>query len=123
MKRSIAVILLFVMTAGILAACNQAEDDSYTALTGRFLKSDITDTVYIITDDGGPVELINKSDDKELFDGLYNGDRIEISCSPVLETYPGRTDVYKCVFIEQGSIKDIPADVLDSLRDLGRIKY
>lgn len=122
MKRSIAIIMLIILTASILVACNQTQND-YVALTGRFLKSDITDTVYIITDDGAPVELVNKSEDKELFDGLYNGDRIEISCGPVLETYPGRTDVYKCAFIEQGSIKDIPSDVLDGLRKLGRIKY
>ncbi len=122
MKRSIAVILMIILTAGILAACNQAQEDAYVTLTGRFLKSDITDTVYIITDDNMPVELVNKSEDKELFDGLYNGDRMEIKCGPVLETYPGRTDVYKCSFIEQGNIKDIPSEVLTRLRELGRIK-
>ena len=123
MKRSLTVILLLIMSACVLTACNQSDDGNYAALTGQFLKSDLTGTLYIITDDGATVEMVNKSDDAELFDGLYNGDRIEIRCGDILETYPGRTDVYKCSFIEQGSIKDISSEVLDRLRDMGRIEY
>lgn len=121
MKRSIAIILLMALTACILVACN-ADDSNYMTVTGRFLKSDISDTVYIITDDNSPIEMDNKSEDAELFDGLYNGDMIEIKCGLIRETYPGSTDVYECRFIEIGSIKDISSEVLDSLREFGRIK-
>lgn len=120
MKRNIAIALLIVLTACVLVACN-SDDSKYMTVTGRFLKSDISTTVYIITDDNSPIEMENKSEDKELFDGLYNGDMIEIKCGSILETYPGSTDVYECKFIELGSIKDISSEVLDSLREFGRI--
>lgn len=120
MKRSIAILLLIVLTACILVACN-SDDSGYITLTGRFLKSDISNTVYIITDDNSPIEMDNQSEDKELFDGLYNGDRIKIKCGLIRETYPGSTDVYACEFIETGSIDDISSDVLESLREFGRI--
>ncbi|MEY8338231.1 hypothetical protein AALB16_09440 [Lachnospiraceae bacterium 62-35] len=87
-------------------------------LTGRFLK-DIDGRCLIITDEGGPIVMRCQSGLDSMFDGLNTGDKIQIVCSGVEETYPGRTEVYDCEQIEIGSAQDIPKEVYESLEELG----
>ena len=47
------------------------------------------------------------------------GDKIEITYDSIMETYPGKTQIYSCKLIEKDSVNDIPKDVLDKLQEMG----
>ena len=85
-------------------------------MEGYYLKT--TGGDMIVCKDG-PCVMRNESGNDGMFDGLRNGDRIEVTYEYVLETYPGKMPVYSCKLLERGSIEDIPEDVLESLSELG----
>ncbi len=75
----------------------------------------------IIVMDNSPVELINRTLDKNALYKYDTGDKLLILNSAVRESYPGSTDVYFCMKIGEGSAKDIPEDVFVGLYELNRL--
>ena len=125
MKKLLTIIILIICILS-MQGCNKSIDDlleKSNKITGHYLlcKNDIH--MIIIADgspnDGSPIQMDNRSGNEALFDGLQTGDKIKITCGPVRESYPGGTDVYKCILIEKGSFQNIPQNVYDSLKELG----
>lgn len=88
-----------------------------------------TEGICLVTDNGRvlliagsePIALTDRSKEGNLLDGVQTGDRIRVLHDGIAESYPAQTGIYKLEKEGQGSIDDIPADVLNSLRDLGWI--
>ncbi len=129
-KRTVLCVLLaaLIISAAIFAAFTMAERSTMTgrgALSGGAALSPM-EGYYLKTTGGdmivckdGPCVMRNESGNDGVFDGLRNGDRIEVTYEYVLETYPGKMPVYSCKLLERGSIEDIPEDVLENLSELG----
>jgi len=75
----------------------------------------------IIVMDNSPVALINRTLNKNALYKYDTGDKLLILHSAVRESYPGSTDVYFCMKIDEGSAKDIPEDVFVGLYELNRL--
>lgn len=105
-----AYIISFLLITG----CFSSESST---ITGRYLK--VKNNSMIIDEYGCPIVMSNDSKKEDLFKDLENGDRININCSAVLESYPGQCSVYKIKFIEKGTIDDIPKETLDTLKEMG----
>ncbi|WP_430846376.1 hypothetical protein [Clostridium nigeriense] len=73
----------------------------------------------IISEDSSPTLMGNETGNENIFDDLKSGDKIEITYDSIMETYPGKTNIYSCKLIEEGSINDIPKDTLDKLQEMG----
>ena len=56
------------------------------------------------------------------FDGLTDGDRIKITTTIILDSYPGQLTAYSVEKLTDGERSDIDADTLRSLADLGWIE-
>ncbi len=86
--------------------------------TGRVLVSG--KTYLIVYDDGEFLVMNNVSDNDKLFDGLDNGDKIEIyRKDEIAESYPAQCYVEKCKKTEDGDISNLPRKAVDTLRSLG----
>lgn len=86
-------------------------------MVGIYLKSKSGNNL-IIDENNGPIVMGNETGKEDTFDDLKSGDKIEITCGPIRETYPGGTEIYSCKLIERGSADDIPKDVLDKLQEM-----
>ena len=106
---AIFIIMILNSNHGVLS--------SYTS-TGRYLVSNGETSLIIL--DNSPIVMINDSDE-DIFKGLTDGDLISITHSEIMESYPGQTRVYKLKKQSDGTIEDIPKDVLDNLRKMGWI--
>ncbi len=76
---------------------------------------------HLIILDGSPVVMGNQTGREDAFADLETGDKLWIIHDGIQETYPGKTGVYLVIRRGDGDINDIPAAVLDSLRELGWI--
>ncbi len=93
---------------------NQSETSTFT---GRMV---IGKNNYLIIDESGlPIRISVEGSIDDFFEGYKTGDKVEVLSSLVAETYPGQAFIYKVKLIENGSINDIPSEVLASLKDLG----
>lgn len=90
----------------------------YTSV-GRCLISDHGS--YLLIQGNSPTELHNASGDENLFEGIDTGDEIEVTSSMVMLTYPSQTYIYSLKKLSDGSIDDIPQEVIDDLTELGWI--
>ncbi len=88
--------------------------------TGRML---VGKNSYIIIDDKekSPIVMSVNGSEDDFFAGYNTGDRVEVMTDLIAESYPAQTHVYHIKLLEKGSQKDIPFDVLSSLRELGWI--
>ncbi len=85
--------------------------------TGRCIVTE--NGTYLILIDNAPVTMSNCSGREELWEGLNTGDLVRIIHDEIQETYPGRTGVYHCKRLSEGTPEDIPQEVLEQLRALG----
>lgn len=112
MKRFLLTVLVCVVL--VLTACG----DETGTLTGWYLEAD-NGARLLICEDGDPLSLSDGSRSGQLFDGLDSGDRIEITCGPIAESWPGQAKVYTCKQLADGTPADLPAETLADLMELG----
>lgn len=87
-------------------------------MIGIYLKSTNENNI-IISEDASPIVMYNKTNKENIFDTLKSGDKIKISYDSILESYPGRTNIYSCKLIDTGHLDNIPKDTLNKLEELG----
>jgi len=113
MKNSTKIIILMICLILINTGCINSNDENlaeeHGTLTGRFLIAD-DGSYIIIVPDYGPVVMVNKTDNKDVFDNIQTGDKIKVSYYIIADSYPGQTDIYSCEKIEKGSFEDIMQD-------------
>jgi len=117
MKKLLVYFSLIIFSIILLGGCSK---NSKSSMTGIYLKS-INGNNLIINEESGPTLMGNETGNENIFDDLKSGDKIEITYDSIMETYPGKTQIYSCTFIERGSINDIPKDTLDKLQEMGWI--
>lgn len=110
----IAVILILI--GGIFCFMTAR---SMSVSTGRCIVT--TNGSYMILLDNSPVSMSNRSGNESLFSELKTGDEILVLHDGIQETYPSGTGVYYCRRLEEGSIADIPDDIIESLSSMGWI--
>ena len=128
LRLTILIFALAVITLSSLGCELQDEIGKITDIfdnteteVGRAL---VSGTSYlIIYDDGNFLVMNNISDDESIFDGITDGDKIEIVRNPeVAESYPAQCYVKKCKKLEDGNFSDLPQNAIDTLSELGWIK-
>ncbi len=87
-------------------------------MIGIYLESTNENNI-IISEDTSPIVMYNKTNKENIFDNLKSGDKIIITYDSIMETYPARTNIYSCKFIEKGTLDNIPKDTLNKLQEMG----
>lgn len=113
-------VLIFLLVLLLIAACliGVMVMGSLSISTGRCLVADNGSVMLIL--EGSPIVMHSRYGDG-MFDGLSTGDEIMVLHDGIQETYPGGTGVYFVFRLGGGSIADIPAEVIDSLTEMGWI--
>lgn len=107
------VILLLLVTGGVWFFSR-----NLTISTARCI---VTKQNCMMVLDNSPIGMSNQSWDKELFEDLDTGDKILVVHDGIAESYPGQTGAYFIFRLEEGSIADVPAQVIESLGALGYV--
>ena len=68
--------------------------------------------------ENSPMRMSGRSD-RDIFDGLENGDRILVIHSAIAESYPAQTGAYAVIKLKNGDKSDIPTKVIGSLMRMG----
>ena len=82
---------------------------------GIYLESRHGDALVII--ENSPIRM--SSERSDIFDGLCTGDEILAVHGLIAESYPGQTRVYAVFKLGEGTVDDIPREVIESLIRLG----
>lgn len=112
------VLLLCVIGIGITVAVYKSK--GYDTMEGRCLVTE--DGTYILVVDNTPIKMTDRSEDKDLFEGVTTGDKIRIVHNGIAESYPAQAGVYRVTLLEDGSEEDISDAVREQLAELGWIK-
>ena len=108
-KIIIFMICLILINTGCINSNDENLAEEHSTLTGRFLIANDGSHIIIVLD-YGPVVMVNKSDNEDVFDSLQTGDKIKVSYYIKADSYPGLTEIYSCEIIEKGSFEDIMQD-------------
>ncbi|MGM9641395.1 MAG: hypothetical protein ACI3V3_08525 [Faecousia sp.] len=74
---------------------------------------------YLIVDGNTPVVMSNRTGREDPFEELETGDSILIVHDGIRESWPAQTDVYLCLRTGDGSLSQIPTEVVDDLKSMG----
>lgn len=115
-------ILATLVTVGVIFSVMMfvvLRANGYTASVGRCIETG--NDSYMIVIDNSPVVMSNQSISDDLFEDLDTGDKILVIHDGIDEKYPGGTGAYMIIELQDGSIKDIPEDVVKRLNEMGWI--
>ena len=99
-----------VGAASLLAACGGKEP-----MEGWYLQAK-NGARFVVNDDREPFRVSDQAKDRDLFDGLTNGDRVRITHDDIAETDPCQTGAYSCELLEEGALEDIRRTQMIRLR-------
>lgn len=74
---------------------------------------------YLLILNGSPICMGDRSSGKDLFEGLTTGDEILVLHDGIMETWPGQTGAYYVKKLSDGSMADIPEDLIQDLSQMG----
>ena len=114
MKKSAAFPFILCCTVCLLTACSGGK----SSLAGWYLCAE-NGTDFLITEKAEPISMSDRSKGSTLFDGLDDGDFIEITHDAIAESYPGQADVYACKKVSDGTFEDVPSDAVSGLAEMG----
>ena len=118
MRRILYLVCLFLsalLLVGCVSGVSKDSGSGRVTVEGRVIVSGST---YLIVEDGRPIVM--HGDRNGLFKGVTTGDVISIlRAGEIAESYPEQVRVYECKKISDGSVDDIPAEVIDSLTSMG----
>ena len=77
------------------------------------------DTPMMVVDNS-PIVMSDRSN-RDIFDGLENGDRVLVIHSAIAESYPAQTGAYAVIKLWGGDASDIPSEVIENLVSMGWI--
>ena len=110
----IGLVILLLLVTGVVWFFSR----NLTISTARCI---VTKQNCMMVLDNSPIGMSNQSWDKELFEDLDTGDKILVVHDGIAESYPGQTGAYFIFRLEEGSIADVPAQVIESLGALGYV--
>ena len=107
------------MHCDFLIACNRwCFSKNLTISTARCI---VTKQNCMMVLDNSPIGMSNQSWDKELFEDLDTGDKILVVHDGIAESYPGQKGAYFILRLAEGSIADVPVQVIEALEALGYV--
>ena len=112
--------MCIVVALGFLVTLWYLSYSSLSMTVGRVLVAQ-NDT-YMLIDGNSPIALSNRQKNDKLFEGLESGDKVWVLHYGIETSYPARTSAYAIRKLEDGSMEDIPEEVLESLRELGWVR-
>ena len=115
-KWLIPVVVAVVMAALAAAFVGIAVRRSWSVSEGRFLEAKNGHAMLIV--DNMPIRMSDRTG-RDLFDDLDTGDRILVLHDGIAESYPAQTGAYAVISLAEGSLRDIPQQVIDNLTDMG----
>ncbi len=118
MKKRILIPICIVLTLLLLIGGSLAymSVKSLDFSVGRVLSANNSMMLVL---DNSPIQMSCRKDDNKMFAKLTDGDKVLVLHDGIAESYPGKTGVYAVFKLEDGSITDIPDDVLTQLIELG----
>lgn len=75
---------------------------------------------HMLLIEGSPISVSGRDG---LFDDLTTGDQVLVVHGPIAESYPGQAKAYLCIKQPGDKKGDIPADVIQSLQELGWLSW
>ena len=108
----VVLVLLLLIGGGLAYMSTKSLDFS----VGRVLSENSSMMLVL---DNSPIQMSCHTDDNKMFAKLTDGDKVLVLHDGIAESYPGKTGVYGIFKLEDGSISDIPDDVLTALTELG----
>ena len=129
MKHLLSLVCVFLCVL-LLVACgtdgNEEQSGRKSTATGWYLEtvegSEVAGPLIVRDDITSRVEyMVDKSESRDLFDGLESGDRIQITFETPGEggPWPGVNWVYKCELLEKGTLIDVPEEALTTMEEHG----
>lgn len=125
MKRKWIIPVILLLAAVLIAVAVRVKDPEDAKETFDPSKEIYTSVGRCLISDNGFCLLIQESEatvlygEESLFEGIDTGDEIEVKHGLVQLTYPGGTNAYEVKKLNDGSMDDIPQDVIDDLTELG----
>lgn len=114
MKKVLIILLIFAL--GIGGIFGFLATRSLGISTGRCLVVD-GETVMLVKD-STPIVMHPRGAGRIPAD-LSTGDKILVIHNGIQESFPAGTGVYAVVRLESGSMGDVPAEVIEQLKELG----
>lgn len=74
---------------------------------------------YLLIRDGSPICMGDRSNGKNLFADITTGDEIRVLHDGIMETWPGQTGAYYVKKLSDGTVADIPEDLIQDLSQMG----
>ena len=105
-----SLIVVVIVGAGIML------NQGHSLSTGRYLQAENGDAMVVFNN--SPIRMFNRTN-RDLFAGLESGDEILVLHGAIAESYPGQTGVYEVFKVADGTMDDIPVNVIDELIKLG----
>ena len=123
MKQGIRLFAVGCILAFYLCACGQSlsggsdlpEDGAWSR--GRYLKT--KDSHLIIFENSSSPCVMSAADETVSFENLTDGDMIQVYVCYIMETWPEQAAVYAVEKLEDGTVSDIGADILEMLKEYG----
>lgn len=118
MKKKVLVLIciILMLLSALVSGLWYMSAHSLSLSAGRVLHANAS--VMLILDNS-PIQMSVRKDNTKLFDKLSDGDKVLVLHDGIAESYPGRTGMYWIFKLSDGSIEDIPGDVLTQLAELG----
>lgn len=104
------IVILLVVSIYILL------NKGYGMSVGRYLEDRNGKAMFIR--DRSPISMHNRTN-WDLYSNLDTGDKIFVVHTGIAESYPGQTGVYAIFKLSNGTIADIPQNVIKELTKLG----
>ena len=117
MNKKHPFIVLLCLIAAITAGTLSLSARSLGFHTGPVIAAN--NGSYLIVIDRSPVVMHPHIAKDKPFQNIDTGDSIFIIHDGIAESYPGQTGLYFMLKLSDGSISDIPSDVIAQLRELG----
>ena len=118
MKKTILRIIIVLVAVMLLAAAILLAFGMRQKI--RFSEAQYMETAHghMLLINGSPVSISGKD---RSFKNLTTGDKVLVAHGLIAESYPGQAKAYLCIKRADGTASDIPAGILQSLREMGWI--
>lgn len=122
MKRKIWLLTVCCIFVCCMCACGQSgsggglpEDGAWSR--GRYLQT--KNSHLIIFEVSSSPCVMSAADETISFEGLTDGDLIQVYVWYIMESWPEQATVYAVEKLEDGTIEDIDAETLEMLKEYG----
>ena len=115
-KRYIFLGIFFLSVIIVVIGAGMLLNYGCSISSGRYLQAENGDALVVFQN--SPIRMLNRTD-RNLFEELDSGDEILVFHGAIAESYPGQTGVYAVFKFGDGTIDDIPQNVIEELIELG----